>query len=92
MVEYYGVAVDTAAAVDQVTADRINGLTGGIENEMKMHRRTIRALAALMAPRLYTQAEITQANKAADQAQRIDRIIEGMVLEGKEFKITHGLA
>lgn len=80
----------SAREVDKATAKRISNVTGGHDEEMKLHRKAIKALSVLSFSNDKTQLEITEAQKDAAVVEAIDKQIEAIIAEGKRFKVNNG--
>lgn len=91
MPEYHGIFVNIAEGVDKITGDRIEVITGGIREEMKLHRNAIKALGVLTFKNNHTEPEIKAANDMAIKLELIDQQIGNVIADGKRFKAEHGL-
>lgn len=91
MIEYKGYQVDTAYSVDVVTGNLIEAVTGGGREEMKMHRQAIKALSVLAFADQHTPDQNRDAQVIAQNLEVVDKQIERIIEEGKQFKAAHGL-
>ncbi len=92
MVSYLGVNVSSAEEVDTVTDSRIKAITGGINEEMKVHRQSLWALSVLGFPGEHGPDVIERASILAKEAGDLHEKIEMVVKEGKIFKKENGLS
>lgn len=80
-----GVSVDCAEDVDSVTRAKIRNIVGGVEEELKWHRKALFAIAVIASPNT-SQSEKNKVFEIIEQLESLNSKIEEAVSEGRRFK------
>jgi len=81
----------TEEEIDEVTRVRIGTYFGSIDEEFKLHRQAILAMATLMWGKQSDQMTVAQARERVNELLKANLAIEKIVAEGKLVKRKRGI-
>lgn len=86
MINYDGKEVCSEKEIDIITTERIKGLFGSIEEELKWHRKAMFAFIVMIKPRNFGESERKKAIGIMEKLEKLYIEIETITEEGKKAK------
>lgn len=87
---YCGHEVRSKEEVDRITAQRISGVFGSRDEEMKFHREAMLGLYLTINPNAFGGSRSKEFAAIGDRLLNANKKIEDVIREGKEFKKSQG--